>query len=244
MKQLINIALVLAVVFFTSCEKDVETGNLSSITYFATIEVQGAGEMFVDVGSSFTDPGAIALEAGEEIPVDVQVVGTYSGYKGTTVNTDVPDKYVISYSAVNSDGFASNSQRVVWVYATDDLSEGLSGLYRSTVVRNGTSSADYDNMEYVMIWKTNDNTYMLGDAIGGYYDLGRHYGDDFRAAGMTITVNDLGSNDFSFGGPIGVGAFGGSLEMLDMSVDSGSKTINFSSEWDFGFLFEVALVQI
>ena len=95
-----------------------------------------------------------------------------------------------------------------------------------------------------MIWKTGADTYEISDAIGGYYAIGRAYGNDYMATGMSITANDISANDFTFGSPIGVGAFGGALTMDNMSVDAGAKTIDFQSSWDAGYKFVVTLTQV
>ena len=89
-----------------------------------------------------------------------------------------------------------------------------------------------------------NNVYQLSDAIGGYYDFGRGYGFHYAGTGMTVTANDIPGNDFTYGANIGVGAFGGDLAMTAFSVDAANRTINLTTEWSFGFTFEVELIQV
>ena len=242
----INFLLILASLLgfslFTGCDDDPSESNISRVTYFPTFEYEGGDVAIVGCNTSFDIPPATALENGQEIPTTTEVIGTFSG--ASEFDIAVADKYIINTSATNADGFPAYLTRTVWVVCTGDLVNSIEGLYTSTVVRNGASGAQYTNMKYVMIRKVGNNVYEISDAIGGYYDIGRAYGDAYRAAGMTITANSIPGNDFSFGGPIGVGAFGGSLEMTSFSVDPATKTIHFTSEWDAGFSFDVTLTQV
>ena len=78
------------------------------------------------------------------------------------------DIYSVIYSAENQDGYAATASRSVIVADNGDLKTDLSGLYRATIERNG-SLRFTDHLEYVLIWKVDDNTYQISDAIGGYY---------------------------------------------------------------------------
>lgn len=86
-----------------------DTVGNSRITYFPILTVKGEAYVPVAMGSTFTDPGVTATEAGAPITV------TTSG----TVNTSVPGVYTLNYSAVNKDGFPSTGSRTVVVYSTD-----------------------------------------------------------------------------------------------------------------------------
>ncbi len=244
MKTKINLfILAWSLAFLSSCSDDyVSTSNVSDLTYFAVIDLEGESTVYVDCGSSANVPGATATENGQEIPLNTTVEGVWND--NATIDFNKPDKYVFNYSATNADGFDSFAERTIYVFCTGDLVNDISGLYKSTVTRNGVLTAQYTGLEYVLINKTGPNTYSLSDAIGGYYDFGRGYGDRYRAKGITITANDIATNNFSFNGPIGVGAFGGELTMVSMSVDAAKKTINFTSSWDAGYNFEVLLEQI
>lgn len=239
----ILILIALLAIFFVACEKD-ETADLSRITNYPTFKMTGDAVIFHQLGDPFTDPGVIATEGGGEIPVSVSVSGDHQGHSGTEIDVNVTDHYIITYSATNSDGFDGTATRHVYVFDEADLVTSIEGLYIAGIVRNGSTSAQYQNLEYMMIWPLGSNTYSISDAIGGYYDMGRGYGSNYRATGMTITANSIPNNDFSSGGPIGVGAFGGSLDLDYMNVDAGAKTIVFSTTWDAGYEFVVTLTQV
>ncbi|MCK9206978.1 MAG: DUF5012 domain-containing protein [Salinivirgaceae bacterium] len=227
-----------------SCEKPYDTEGLSKVTYYPDFTMTGESVIFINLGGTYTEPGVIAEENGSEITVTTSVVGDFFSGSVSAVNTNTADKYILTYTATNSDGYSGNVAREVYVVSTGDLTSSIEGLYTTSITRNGTTSAQYTDLSYVMIQKTGANTYAISDAIGGYYDLGRGYGAGYRATGLTITANNIAANDFSFSGPVGVGAFGGSCEMTLMSVDATAKTVSFTSVWDAGYTFEVVLKQV
>lgn len=227
---------------FTSCDEDPSASDISRVTYFPEFQYDGVDLAIVPCSTNYDLAPAVALENGIELPTTTVVEGLFTGADAFDIN--VADKYVITSSAVNADGFPGLLTRTVWVACTGDLVNSIEGLYTATVVRNGSASAQYTNMKYVMIRKVSGNVYEISDAIGGYYDIGRQYGEAYRAAGMTITANSIPGNDFSFGGPIPVGAFGGSAEMTDFSVDPATNSITFTTVWDAGFTFVVTLNQV
>jgi hypothetical protein len=80
--------------------------------------------MAIPAGSAFTDLGITAKEGSSDIPY------TTSG----SVNSNNTGVYILTYSAVNKDGFAASITRTVAVYSTDDVaaSNDLSGTYVRT----------------------------------------------------------------------------------------------------------------
>jgi len=245
MKKNIIVLISFLALILAGCNKTKDSEGVSSITYFPEFTVNGAGEYFLNVGDPFSDPGVTAEENGVEIPVTSSVVGEFFGYSGDDVPTDMADKYTITYSATNSDGYDGTATRTVWVVETGDLVTSIAGLYTSTIVRNGdVGNPQYTDLEYIMISDNGDGTYNLSDAIGGYYAIGRGYGPDYAAAGLLITANDIPGNSFSFNDPIGVGAFGGNLLITAFVVNAGAGTISFTGDWDAGYVFEVTLTQV
>lgn len=243
--KIYNLIIIGIIILFTSCEKDVDdTKDLSSITYYPEFTVTGDAEIIHSLGTPFVDPGVTAEEDGKALDVTTKVIGEMKGYSGTTVNTDVADKYSITYSAQNSDGFFGSASRTVYVAKTGDLVNSIEGIYTSYIERNGeVGNPQYTDLQYVLIWKNTDGTYGLSDGIGGYYALGRGYGPNYRAGGCTITANNIATNDFTCT-QFGVGAFGGVCTITSMTVDPGTKTINFTSSWDAGYVFVVTLTQV
>lgn len=227
-KLLTGIAVAATLIF--GC-REIETKNVSFITNFADFTMEGEPTMFIEVGEPYTEPGVSAEEGGEQLEVTTAISGTYFVGGVSSINTAVADKYTINYTAFNSDGYPGKVTRTVYVVGKGDLVNDISGLYTSTVERNGESAAEYNDMEYVIIAKTGDDTYELSDAIGGYYDLGRSYGADYAASGIEIIANDISANDFTLPSDFGVGVFGGAAEITNMTVDAVAGTIEFTTEW-------------
>jgi hypothetical protein len=231
-KRIIYSAIILLAGVGFSCEPDKVTENVSQITYFPEFDYQGEEQYLIGCGTPFQDPGVSATENGEQITVSKRVTSMLGSGASPEVGT-APDRYNIQYSAVNQDGFSATATREVWVACAGDLTTSLEGLYTATVSRNGGApGAQYSDMQYILIKKVAENVYEISDASGGYYSLGRAYGDAYNSRGLRITVKDMATNTFSFNGPVGLGAFGGILTMKSLEVDAASKTINFVSSWD------------
>ena len=152
MKKNIFLLLSFLALILVSCNKEKESAGLSSLTYFPEFTLNGEAEYFLGVGDTFTDPGVTAEENGVEIPVTSMVEGSFFGFVGETVPTDAADKYVITYTAVNSDGYPGTTERTIWVIETGDLVASIAGLYTSTIVRNGdVGNPQYTDLEYIML---------------------------------------------------------------------------------------------
>lgn len=228
-----------------ACERELDSmGVTTKITYYPVFELEGETDMVIPANEPFTLPGATATEQGTEIPVSVSIAGTYFAGAVNGIDTSVPDIYHVTYSAVNVDGFPGTATRTVFVKPpTGDLVNSIEGTYLSTSLRDPSAAGDYEDMEYVYIIKTGENTYQLSDVIGGYYDLGREYGPAYAGPGATITANNIAANDFTFGDPVPVGAFGGEGVITSMTVSAADKTITYNVEWDV-YTFKVILKQV
>lgn len=236
----VGLALSLA-----SCSPEDPIG--SKVTNYPLIEVNGDEMMYVSLGDTYTDPGAIATIGDEEVPVNTTYRGRFRGqsYSGT-LQTTVADLYIASYAATNEDGFDGVANRTIYVGNTGDLVTSLEGLYRATVTRNGTLTAQYTDMEYVLIWKNSDGTYELSDAFGGYYDFGRAYGVGYVTPGGIIQATDIPTNTFSFPGTQYNASFGDPSEITSMTVNASAKTIDFTTVWTTSatYTFQVHLEQV
>lgn len=224
-----------------SCSED-STGDVSRVTYYPELTLIGDNVIFVQKGGTFTDPGVIATEGGVEIPYTTKVTGDFKG--GSSIDTNVVDSYQVVYTAVNQDGFKGTIARTVIVYEDSDLTSSIAGLYKSTVVRNGSSSAQYTNMKYVLVWKNADGTYGMSDGIGGYYAIGRAYGNGYAAGPVTITANNIPANDFAPVPAFTVGTFGGVCNMSGLTANPVNNTLSYSTVWDSGFTFVVTLTKV
>ncbi|PKQ45442.1 BT_2262 family domain-containing protein [Confluentibacter flavum] len=234
--------------FLTSCDPSVESpgeSDASFVTYLPLITLEG-GDVTLDCdASTYTDPGAVASAGGNEIELFTSVNGIYFG--GNTV--DGPDTYSITYSAFNDDEIpAAGFRTVIWPACNGDLVNSIAGMYTASILRTATSGAtvNYTTRAFgpYFIIDLGGGVYQLSDAIGGFYEYGYGYGPDYAATGLTVTANNIATNDFTHDDVIGVGAFGGSLNMTDFSVNPVTKTIEFATDWSFGYVFEVTLTQV
>lgn len=242
MKKLSTIITLFAIaLMFNACETD-DTSDISAVTNFAVFELAGEQQILLKKGTEYVEPGAEAAEAGE--PVEVSTDISVGLYRGLPFSKDISDIYTVSYSAVNKDGFLASASRTLVVGESGDLVNDLSGVYISSVTRNGSSPAQYQNMEYVIIWEESDGIYAISDGIGAWYELGRSLGTAYGAPGATIKVN--GPNDFSIANAdFVVNTFGGGAELLEFNVDAAAKTIDFKTDWrDGAYVFEVHLEQV
>lgn len=231
-------ALVLG--FLSGCG-DKESMDVSRKTDFPLIELAGPSTVFHPLGTNYDDPGATATEGGQTIDVTSSASGTYRG--GSSIDVNVADCYNVTYTATNKDGFPGSASRTVYVYNTGDLVNSIEGLYTATVVRNGVASPQYENLEYVLIWKNADGTYQISDGIGLYYAEGRGYGINYISSGAVVTANSIPANDFSITDFSNDG-FGGVHTMTNMVVDASAGTVSFTTDWSYGFTFDVTLTQV
>lgn len=223
----------------------------SKVTFFPIITQNSPDEttIFVEQGSAFTDPGAVATENGEEIDMTTTYVGRYRNNTfNETLDTNVSDIYTTQYSAVNMDGFTGTSTRQVIVAKTGDLVNSIAGLYTSTVFRNGTQgnpASNYTDIEYILIWENADGSYGISDTFGGWYEFGRAIALSETPGGI-IVANDIATNDFSFPGTQTNRYFGGNAEIIGLTVDSATKTLVLTTTWDAapGYTFVSTLTQV
>lgn len=225
----IFLTLVIASGLLSSCST--ETDNVSTVTNYPTIEVLGADPVFVAQGGTFVDPGVIAKEGTAIIPTTTTVAGKYRG--ATTLDTNITDQYTITYTATNKDGFKASASRTVIVYKTGDLVNSIEGVYISTVRRNGNllpaSQGSSVNMKYIYIWKNTNGTYGVSDAIGGWYELGRHIGGSNTPGGIINAVN-IPTNSFTYpGNPQTNSYFGGTNNITDVNVNAATKVVTLTS---------------
>lgn len=119
--------LTLAGLSVLSCNKKDDfnyppgTVGISKITYFPILTMKGEAWIFVPKGTAYNEPGVTAKEGTADLTV------TTTG----TVNTNVTGAYILTYTAVNKDGFAASARRTVFVYSTDAAAAAndLSGKY-------------------------------------------------------------------------------------------------------------------
>ena len=112
------------------CEKDDETANVSFVTTYPVVTLLGDQWEVLQVGETFTDAGAEAFEG--ETAIDFTTSGS--------VDTSVPGVYVLTYTAVNQDGYSSSERRYVGVITPEAAAIDLSGTYQRNAGAGGIST--------------------------------------------------------------------------------------------------------
>lgn len=135
-----------SVLLFVSCEKEKETGDLSKITYYPLITLNGDQWNTIDAGGTFTDPGVVAKEGDAEISVTTE----------GSVDVNTPGVYTIKYTAVNKDGFDASAYRYVGVISPNVKGTDMSGSYKRNAGALGVST----------VTKISDNFYYANN-VGG-----------------------------------------------------------------------------
>jgi len=134
MKKNILLFYSLVTLLIVACNKndihntDEEVG-ISRVTHFPELTLKGDRYANVVLGSAFTDPGITAKEGSTDI------MYTTTG----SVNTNVPGVYILTYSAINKDGFPASITRTVTVYSTDGVA--AANDYSGTYLRTATGFA-------------------------------------------------------------------------------------------------------
>ncbi len=242
MKKIFITLFFISGLLFVSCENE-DTANVSKVTQYPLVSVLGEDPILVKKGTPFIDPGAKATEGTATIPYTTTVSGIYKG--GSTVDTNIVDGYNITYSAANVDGFTASATRKVWVYNNGDLVNSIEGIYTSTVERGGSLTAQYTDMEYVLIWKNANGKYQMSCGLGAYYDIGRAYGPTYAGTPTIITANNIPANDFTIPN-FTIPSFGGTAVMTGFTVNPTTKKITFTTTWDGSSngTFKVILTQV
>jgi len=226
----------------TSCEdpsvEALGSNDSSQVTYLPLITLTGGNIVLDCDATSYTDPGAVATAGGEEIELFTTVTGLYFG----SSEIDGPDAYTVAYSAYNEDDIAAAGFRYVdWFPCAGDFVTSIAGVYTCSMTRTpGYSTSDIGP---ILIKDLGNGVFAISDAIGGWYDHEYGYGPAYAATGMTVTANDIAANDFTHDDVIGVGAFGGSASITGFSVDPEARTIEITTEWSFGYVWEITLTQ-
>ncbi len=244
MKKLIFLAAsFFFIAAFLSCTKK-DTEGISKVTYYPIFTYTGDDVYLIPTGQDFVDPGVTADANGVNVPVTTSVVGEFQKYTGTTIDKTLANRYVITYDAKNVDGFSNYAYRTVYTATTGDFVNSIEGAYAANVKRlpsQGSVSATAD-LDYIIIWKEG-STYHISDAIGGYYDLGRGYGNAYTASGFTFTA-DIAGGVGTPGPTVSVGTFGGAVPVTNIVIDAALKQITFTATWSQGYTFLVTLKQV
>lgn len=127
MKNILKSILCLFVIFLSSCDTE-STGDVSSVTDYAVIEINGSDEVIINQGDAWTDPSVNVTLAGAPYPFETS----------TVVDANVPGVYYITYSAVNDLGFSASATRTVVVISTSPSIYNLAGSWARSNGSPGT----------------------------------------------------------------------------------------------------------
>lgn len=179
MKKYISIILAAVLVLFTAgCKK--ESAGVTRITYYPTITLSGDEYVFVNTGSTFTDPGYEAVMNGEDVSSQVDIT--------TNLDTTKPGLYVISYSLVNSDGISASAKRYVIVR---DATDAVPGWYtcQTGTTRTAPSAVPFSGYSVLIYPYTGvANAYYCTDLLAGWYDQRIGYGSNYACVGVVSIV--------------------------------------------------------
>lgn len=243
-KYLIYIFSILGLIS-TSCDPSVDSpgaDDKSQVTFLPLITLEGGNVVLDCEATSYSDPGAVASVAGEEINLNTNVISKYFG--GTSVE-DGPDVYLVSYSAFNEDEIPATAFReVLYPECNGDLVTSIAGMYTASVSRDGVSPDGYQDNGPFIIKDLGNNRYAISDAQGGWYEYGRALGVSYATLGMIIVANDIPSNNFTSEGPVTTNTFGGANTFSSLIVDPVAGTLTLRVNWDAGpYAFETVFTQ-
>lgn len=173
MKKNIVFLIMLSIITFFSCNDNAE--NLSRVTYFVDLSINGDKEQVITVGSAYSDLGVVATEGDNDVTDQVITSGS--------VDTSTPGLYTIKYSATNQDGFDSSTERFVIVVPENLSTIDISGVY------NGQREGKQMVPEGCEITKISEGVFKATDLFGGYYNLLLGYGSAY-ALSTYFYLND------------------------------------------------------
>ena len=185
MKKNIFFAMMLALAapfVLTSCG-DEESEGLSRITYYPTIELEGANPLVVAKGSAYVDPGYVSIMGGQDVSDKVVLTGI--------PDTNKSGDYTITYTtAKNEDGFGATTTRRVIVADANDAVEGLYWVSPSSYRLRAGAQVSYGASFPVVVINEGDGTYSADDMLGGWYYYRAGYGVNYAMQGVFTVADD------------------------------------------------------
>lgn len=215
----------------SGCEKSTTTEDVSTITYYVTFNLEGASVMKIPLGQNYVDPGFTAMEGENDVTSEVTVQGS--------VDSEQLGLYTITYSAVNSDGYSSSTERTVIVYSPNAPSDDLSGTYSSNVHRRPPYDRSFNDLT-VSITPVTSGIFAVSDLLGGFYDQGSNYGygSAYRAKGYISLNSDYTISMLSSH----IAGWGDSLDdMTDGVYDPNTGIITWTVYYVGAYTFDVTL---
>jgi len=220
---ILSFSLVLSVIIgLSSCDNET-TDGLTSITYYATLEMQGEDTVYVSLGDDYEDAGCTAVMQGEDVSDQIVTV--------SNVDTNTGGEYSVTYSVTNEDGFSSSVSRVVFVFDTTTsvisnsfytVQDGTSRTYTDS--DTGESTTTEFSGYSILIYQTSPGVFYISDFLGGYYDKYKDYGSAYAMTG-TFQLNEDNTITLISSS---ISAWGDSLDYIENGkVDPSTGEISF-----------------
>jgi hypothetical protein len=230
-KSIIISLFTLSLIYLMGCDSD-STAGYTRITFYPTIELQGESVVFVDKGDTYNDPGVKAELNGEDFTDQVQVV--------SSLDTNKPGIYTITYVATNEDGFSATVSRTVFVKDTTPsvLASGFYTLEPGSYRDRDGAITPYSGYPIIVL-QTSPGIFYVSDFLGGYYEKRAGYGSKYAAAGYFKLNTD---NSISLISSY-VAGWGDELDgLIDASYDVDTKTISWVADYA-GMYFYIIMKQ-
>jgi hypothetical protein len=233
-----RLLVITAGVFALQSCHDITTEDQSIITYYVTFDMKGNAIETVELGTPYVEPGVTATENDVDKTSSMQISGE--------VNSDEAGVYILTYSAVNEDGYPSSIERMVIVYdpETTDLETDISGEYTSEegthrLVLSSGATVAYSGYP-VVIDPVAPGIFYVSDYFGGYYDKRAGYGKNYAMTGYFAlnkdhTITLLSSH---------VNGWGDALDELnDATYDPETGIITWGAVYVGSYSFNLILTE-
>lgn len=231
MKKILLYSLILTLFLgITSCDEDSE--DISRITYYVNIELEGDDVVYHPKGTAWVDPGYTAIEGEEDVT---------AGVIATTPDTDNIGSYTLTYSAVNKDGYAGSVTRKVIVYTPGLSTIDISGTYTADVVRTNTAGAvrSFTGNEVIISKTPVEGLYYISDWIAGFYSVGYGYGAGYNFTGYFEMISETEFNHIESSNPWGDPAD----EVINWNYDLGTNTFSYNFMWISTYDYAVTMTK-
>ncbi|MCZ4696288.1 DUF5012 domain-containing protein [Ancylomarina euxinus] len=232
MKKILLYSFLLTLFFgVVSCDKESE--DVSTLTSYVTIVLDGDDVVFHQKGTPWVDPGFSATEAG----VDVT-----DGVVATTPDIDNIGSYTLTYSAVNSDGYAGSVSRKVVVYSAGLSATDISGTYSGDVFRldtNNNATRSFAGNEVVISATSVPGLFYISDWIAGFYNVGYGYGAGYAFTGYFEMVSPTEFRHIESSNPWGDPAD----EVINWNYDVATDVFTYNFMWLGHYDFAITLTK-
>jgi hypothetical protein len=178
-------ALGMVMTSFTSCNDDNDELTDSRITYYAVMSLQGDAFTVSPIGNKYTDAGCKATLNGEDYTSKIVTTGL------SDININKAGLYTVTYTATNSDGYASSTSRTVAV-CDPTITTNMAGTYTTqagTYRLRAGKEVPYAGYT-VKVTKAAPGIFAISDIMGGYYDQRAGYGSTYAMVGYFQLLSD------------------------------------------------------